>query len=1256
MSLIEITVNGEKIKTQSDQTILEVISQHQLDNIPTLCHDQRTTAYGSCFLCVVEVKGINRLVPSCCTLIKEGMEIITKSEQIIKARKTALELLLSNHYADCMGPCKNNCPAGVDAQGYISLISQNKYHQAVKLIKENNPLPLSIGRICVRDCELACRRNLVDQPVGINYLKRFSADIDIDNPWTPSPSPPLNKKIAIIGGGPSGLTCAYYLNLYGYQVTIFEKLPELGGMLRYGIPSYRLPKDVLDQEISWIVNQGIEVELNCEFGVDLSLPQLTAKGYEAVFLAPGAQNPRFMKIPGEQSQGVLFGVEWLRSLHTRGIPSLQGKIVVVGGGNTAIDTARTALRCGADSVVIIYRRSRKEMPANDDEIKAAYEEGIEFKFLTNPVKINTDHQGKISSVTCMKMKLVETDAHSRPKPVPLENSEFSINCQGLVSAIGQVVDTQSFNSIENLKINFSNTILVDQTTLETSVPGLFAGGDAVTGPWTAIGAIAQGKRAAISIDQHLTDRTHLKLQKPVVSLKQNFQEVTSGEYSQYPRIAREKMPELNIDQRIDNFDEVELGLTAKQAKGEVLRCLQCGCSQYHDCQLIAYARDYEIDITRFSGDFRRYPVDKRHPFIILDPNKCINCGKCVRTCSEILKVSAIEFIHRGFRAIVKPAMEKALLDTNCISCGNCIDVCPTGAITENLPLNIAGTLPRQNKSTLCNYCSLCCQLNYQIVDDQTYYVANRTDEVIQGFNQGYLCVKGRFGYRFNIEEPRINKPVIKRGHQHIETEYREAFDHIADKLNKIIQQHGKSSIALFGSPKLSNESLYLIGKLGRAVIGTNNIACLSHLVHNPPVSCLNEGMGITTSTACLEDLAHADVIVALNAGLNEENLIMELQIKQAQKRGTKLVLVSCSEEKLTKFADLWINSVKGTNTLLMDLIIGEIISKQNYPVNHVGEFTRGFESLKKFTTQLDLEKVSSITGVYKDKINQMINWLSPRNNKVVFIYNLENSAQRSANDVKSIFNYLALTNRLQGKGNGLLLFKKYSNSSGIIDMGIHPQYLPGMVKKSDHPWIDKISQLWGCDLENLTEPVDISEKLIQGKIKAALIFQEDPLRYNENIHLFNNLEFLVAADYVPTFTTREADVVLPLKYHLEQSGTYTSCDNRIQKVNPIINHAKLMDNYQIICELGKRFNPAFTYNSSDQVFQEIKKANRFYTKAQFNKSWSKHIFNNHQYLTPDKKLHFMIYDIDLTTYPYYQNELLSHEIFYNEKIKSKLSI
>jgi len=1238
MNEIKVIINGKEVITTEGKTILEVVHENKIDEIPTLCHDGRIEPYGSCFLCVVEVKGLNRLVASCCTPVANNMEITTTNERIHNSRRTALELLLSNHYADCIGPCINNCPAHVDAQGYIALISMGKYEEALKLIKQQNPLPLSIGRVCVRDCETDCRRQIVDESVAINFLKRFVADIDHKHKWMPEVKPANGKRVAVVGGGPSGLTCAYYLSLEGYKVTIFERWPRLGGMLMYGIPEYRLPKEILDAEVNWILSMGIEAKTNVKMGKDFDIPSLFKDGFDAVYLAVGAQKASTMRLENEHdTKNVLGGVDFLGELPSH-IPQLHGTVAIVGGGNTAIDAARTSLRCGASKVVIVYRRSLNEMPANPEEIHAAQAEGIEIKFLTLPKAIVRDENKVLKGIVCLQMKLEEVPGE-RPKPVPVEGSDFEIRCDYLISAIGQQVDT-SFNHPETgVALEKWGTIKVDDDTLETNVKGVFAGGDAVTGPLTAIKSISQGKQAALSIDAYIKFGKVARQLKPFFSFKHKFSEVTEAELSEFPKADRSKMPELHPHERITNFKEVDLGITSEQAHYEPKRCLECGCSEFSDCQLRIYADQFGVNIANYMGEARKYKVDTRHPFIVMDPNKCINCGRCVRTCTEILKVSALGFVHRGFKAIVKPAMEKPLLETNCIACGNCIDTCPTGALTEKFPFKVLGTLPKENYETVCNFCSVGCKVNFKVINNEIYFVNNGDESIKNSMNKGYLCVKGRFGHRYLMSEDRLKSPLIKNKTtgKLEEASWDQAVDFTFEKVKEIIAKYGSESVAVFASPKMSNEELYILQKFARIGLKTNNIGSFSDVVYGKEHDALDSALGATVSTASIDDIKDADVVVVLNGNLSEENLIMELKIKEAQKKkGTQLILVNSSEIKLARNADLWIDSRKGSNTALMNGVIRHIVKNNLY--DKAVEKSEGFEAMNKMVYAFTPELVTEYTDVAPYKYDRFIDSLEDPKSKIVFIYNLDSTREKSTGDLKAIANFMMLTGRLFSKGNGIIIMREYANSTGLVDMGFSSRYLPGYVKPFEKEAISDIGKAWGVDLSHVFKPMDVADRLITGQIKAALVFGEDPMGIGDNMKYFKGCEFLMVRDLFHTATTGQADVVIPSASFIEQTGTYTSCDRRVQTVKPIIKPQSKMVNWKFIQALAKKFGVTIEYGSPEEVFEEIRRVNRFY-KEQFPVS-EKAAFNE------NGKPRFSNYVTEMVTYEPELPKLLSSENYF----------
>jgi len=402
-------------------------------------------------------------------------------------------------------PCKVACPAGISVQGYVNLTAQGRYAEALAVIRRENPLPAVCGRICTHPCEGACARGQVDESIAIRDLKRFLTDWEVatDSFATPEKAEARSEKVAIIGAGPAGLTAAWYLALEGFAVTIFEALDVAGGMLRVGIPDYRLPPEVLDYEIGCIESLGVEIKLGMSFGLDFTLADLEAQGYQAVFMGLGAHNCLTLGVPGEEAEGVQPGVTFLREAALGLAQSPGEKVVVVGGGNVAIDSARTALRLGAKEVTILYRRTRAEMPAYEDEIEEALEEGVKLEFLAAPVRFISKN-GRLTGVEVQRMELGEPDASGRRRPVPVEGSEYVLAADGVLASIGQEPDVSCLEQAScTLEVGRRSCLTADPLTLQTNIPHVFAGGDAVLGPASAVEAIAQGKEAAISIGRYL---------------------------------------------------------------------------------------------------------------------------------------------------------------------------------------------------------------------------------------------------------------------------------------------------------------------------------------------------------------------------------------------------------------------------------------------------------------------------------------------------------------------------------------------------------------------------------------------------------------------------------------------------------------------------------------------------------------------------------------------------------------------------------
>ena len=403
-------------------------------------------------------------------------------------------------------PCKVTCPAHVSVQGWIALMNDGRYEEAIELFKQEHPLPGICGRVCHHPCEGACTRAQVDEPLGIMYLHRYLADVDMKSkkPYLPEKKEAKNEKVAIIGSGPAGLTCAYFLAIEGYEVTVFEKHEVLGGMLRIGIPEYRLPRDIIDAEIQTIKDLGVEFKTGVEIGKDFTIGQLREQGYRAFFMGIGSQECKVLGIEGEDHQGVYPGVDYLRKINLGEEVPLGDRVAVIGGGNVAMDAVRTSLRCGSAKPFIIYRRSEAEMPASPEEIAECRDEGIEIMTLTNPVRVIED-DGRVTAIECIKMELGEPDKSGRRRPEPVAGSEFTIDVDAVVPAIGQESDWACLTDECACTLNDWGTMNVNPVTLQTDDADIFAGGDAVTGPATVVEAIEAGKQAAISMDRFIQD-------------------------------------------------------------------------------------------------------------------------------------------------------------------------------------------------------------------------------------------------------------------------------------------------------------------------------------------------------------------------------------------------------------------------------------------------------------------------------------------------------------------------------------------------------------------------------------------------------------------------------------------------------------------------------------------------------------------------------------------------------------------------------
>lgn len=675
--MLNLTINGKAVQVEEGTTILQAARDNGI-YIPTLCYDEAVKVYGACGLCVVEAEGVPKLLRSCSAKCSEGMVINTESERVVHSRKIAMELLMSAHDGDCIAPCQLNCPARTDCQGYVGLIANGEYDSAIKLIKNKISLPASIGRVCPHPCETACRRKNVDEPISIAQLKAFAADVDLNSEkYVPEKSAPTGKKIAIIGGGPAGLTAAYKLAIMGHDVAIYDMMEKMGGMLRYGIPQYRLPKEILDKEIAIIESLGVKMNNGFKLGREITIEGLKSV-YDAVIVAVGAWQSSSMRTPGEDLDGVYGGIDFLRSVILGEPVEIGENVAICGGGNTAMDACRTAVRLGAKNVYVVYRRTRNEMPAEKIEIDEAEEEGVQYKFLTNPISFNGEN-GRVKSITLQVMELGEPDASGRRSPVPVEGKTEEIKVDSVIMAIGQKLVKED---VTELELTDRGNIKADIDTFETNIDGVFAIGDATNrGASIAIEAIGEANRCSVAVDAYLKGES-IDTRVPYISRRDE----EMIDYSSKEKCERKRPAVLDAQYRRNNFDEVCLGYTEDEAKAEASRCLECGCKEYFKCRLLSVAQRYDINPERFKGEMPQKYTANSNEFIERNSAKCILCGLCVRSCKEVMNISAIGLMGRGFKTEVAPAFNLPLDQTKCTNCGLCVQLCPTGALTEKSAL------------------------------------------------------------------------------------------------------------------------------------------------------------------------------------------------------------------------------------------------------------------------------------------------------------------------------------------------------------------------------------------------------------------------------------------------------------------------------------------------------------------------------------------------------------------------------------------
>jgi formate dehydrogenase alpha subunit len=1185
-SVITFNVDGKDVKARQGQTILEAARDAGI-YIPSLCYYPglkplpQVIPDEACQLCVVEANG--NVVLSCVTPVYKGMAVKTKAPQVQELQQKKLLAILARQPTDlcfegkecelqkaieyiglreipvhvprslpllednpffvrnssfcilcnrCLRvcdeirglgviepafPCYKACPAGIDIPRYIRLIARGRPSASLAVIRERVPFPAVLGRVCAAPCQKECRRGLdVDETLKIRILKRFAAD-NGDDTWKKQAKflPPTGKSAAVVGAGPAGLTCAYYLAKLGHKVTVFEALPEPGGMMRVGIPEYRLPRDILRDEIREIEAAGVEIRLNTRVE---SLDSLFEQGYQAIFLAIGAHKEMKLGVEGEDLPGVVGCVEFLRRFNLGEKVNVGNRVGVIGGGNVAIDSARAALRLGARRVTVFYRRTKSEMPAQAEELEQALEEGVEIIFLVAPSRIFRD-DGDLK-LELVRMELGEPDSSGRRRPVPVKGSEFAAELDTLIAAIGEQPDVPAGFRIE---VGRGNIVKVNED-LSTDRNGIFAGGDCQSGPALVINAIAAGRKAAQAIDRCLGGKGDIT--ENLVGAEEAM--TWTEDATVQERLA--KVSHLAPETRVKSLVEVEQGLNWEMAVAEAQRCLQCHA--------------------------------------------------------------------------IAPLGGQTLQEVGCKFCGACVDSCPTGALTDVATRGLGK--PDRIVATICPYCGVGCQLKLEVKDEKI--IASRPDP--DGLaNRGQACVKGRYGIAEFVHHPeRLTTPLIRKNRELKQASWDEALELVAKKLRK----YSPDEVGVIASAKCTNEENYVMQKLARAVLGTNNVDHCARLCHAPTVAGLVQSFGSGAMTNSISEIGNAACILAVGTNTTEAHPVIGLEIIRAAKGGGKLIIVNPKEIDLCRFADVWLQHSPGTDVaLLMGGMMRIIVDERLFDRAFIEARCENFDEFKESLKDFGLDFVEQVTRVPKDKIIEAARMFAT-NSPATIIYAMGITQHSHGTDnVLATANLAMLTGNLGKPSTGVNPLRGQNNVQGACDMGALPNVYPGYQAVGDPAIREKFETAWGCSLPpSLKEKfgiawscslpsspgltlVEMINAAHRKEMKALYLVGENPALSDPDVqHVLEalaRLDFFVVQDIFLSETAKLADVVLPAASFAEKDGTFTNTERRVQRVRKVIEPiGDSKPDWWIVCQVAQRLGAkGFDYNHPSDIMEEI---------------------------------------------------------------------